>query len=78
MYSLAAYGDMIRDRVRMDAYAAALREAIRPGATVVDIGTGTGVMACLACRFGAARVYAIEPADVIEVAAEIARANGFA
>jgi protein arginine N-methyltransferase 1 len=78
VYSLAAYGDMIRDRVRMDAYAAALREAIRPGATVVDIGAGTGIMACLACRFGAARVYAIEPADVIEVAAEIARANGFA
>jgi len=76
MYSLASYGSMIRDRVRMDAYAAALREAIRPGATVVDIGTGTGVMACLACAYGAGRVYAIEPADVIEVAREIARASG--
>ena len=78
MYSLAAYGDMIRDRVRMEAYATALRRAIRPGATVVDIGTGTGIMACLACLYGAARVYAIEPADVIETARMIARDNGLA
>ena len=78
MYSVSAYGSMIRDRVRMDAYAVALRQAIRPGATVVDIGTGTGIMACLACRYGAGRVYAIEPADVIEVARRIAAANGLA
>jgi len=78
MYSLTAYGDMIRDRVRMDAYATALRRAIRPGATVVDIGTGTGIMACLACSYGARRVYAIEPADAIDTAREIARANGLA
>jgi protein arginine N-methyltransferase 1 len=77
MYSLTTYGDMIRDRVRMEAYASALRRAIRPGATVVDIGTGTGIMACLACQYGARRVYAIEPADAIEVARDIARANGF-
>jgi protein arginine N-methyltransferase 1 len=76
MYSLAAYGDMMQDRGRMDAYAAALRAAIVPGATVVDIGTGTGIMAFLACAYGAATVYAIEPADVIETARAVARANG--
>ena len=76
MYSLAAYGDMIRDRGRMDAYLTALRNAIRPGASVVDIGTGTGIMACLACRCGADRVYAIEPSSAIEPARAIAQANG--
>lgn len=76
MYSLAAYGDMIRDRGRMDAYATALRAAVTPGATVVDIGTGTGIMAFLACKYGAATVWAIEPADVIETARAIAHANG--
>src|SRR6266513_2644283 len=35
-----------------------------------------GMMAFLACQYGAKRVVAIETADVIEVAREIARANG--
>ena len=78
MYSLAAHGTMIADRVRMDAYARALRGAIEPGTVVVDIGTGTGVLAFLACQAGAKRVYAIEPGDAIEVAREVAAANGFA
>ncbi len=45
---------------------------------MLDIGTGPGIMALLACRAGAARVYAVEPADVIQVAREAAAANGFA
>jgi protein arginine N-methyltransferase 1 len=69
---------MIADQVRTDAYAQALREAIKPGSIVVDIGTGTGIFAVLACRYGARRVYAIEPSDVIEVARETAIANGCA
>jgi len=44
---------------------------------VADIGTGTGIFAMLACRFGARRVYAIEPDDAIQVARELAAANGF-
>lgn len=78
MYSLAGYGTMIADRVRMDAFAQALRHAITPESVVVDIGTGTGILALLACRFGARRVYAIEPDDAIQVAREIAAANGYA
>lgn len=78
MYSLNGYGEMITDAVRMDAYAQALRCTVKPGDVVVDIGTGTGIFALLACRMGARRVYAIEPSDAIEVAREIARANGYA
>jgi protein arginine N-methyltransferase 1 len=78
MYSLNGYGDMITDTVRMDAYVRALRSAVRPGSVVLDIGTGTGIFALLACRMGARRVYAIEPADAIGVAREIAAANGCA
>mgnify|MGYP001184895145 CR=1 FL=1 len=69
---------MIADRVRMDAYVRALRQAVVPGSVVIDIGTGTGIFAMLACQFGARRVYAIEPDDAIQVAREIAAANGFA
>jgi protein arginine N-methyltransferase 1 len=77
MYGIADYGAMIADDVRMGAFVAALRGAVKPGAVVVDIGTGTGIFALLACRFGARRVYAIEPDDAIQVAREIAAANGF-
>lgn len=78
MYTLYDYGWMINDSVRTDAYAQALRQAVKPGSVVLDIGTGTGIFALLACRFGARRVFAIEPDDVIQVAREIAAANGYA
>ncbi len=67
---------MIGDRLRTDAYVRALRQAVKPGAVVVDIGTGTGLFAILACRFGARRVYALECGDIIESARQIASANG--
>jgi protein arginine N-methyltransferase 1 len=75
MYSLSGYGDMIADRIRIEAFTEALRGAIRPGAVVMDIGTGPGVMAVIACQFGARRVYAIEPSEVVQIAREIAAAN---
>lgn len=78
MYSVGLYGEMISDGVRMRAYTQALRDAVKPGSVVLDIGTGTGIFAMLACRFGARRVYAIEPADAIQVARETAEANGCA
>ena len=75
MYSLSGYGDMIADRVRVQAYSDALRQTVRPGSVVVEIGTGPGVFAVLACQFGASRVFAIEPDPIIQVAREVAAAN---
>lgn len=72
MHSIANYGAMIADRVRVSAYADALRRVITSDSVVIDLGTGTGIFALLACRFGARRVYAIEPSDAIQVAREIA------
>jgi protein arginine N-methyltransferase 1 len=78
VYSVADYGAMIFDRVRTGAYVRAMRNALRPGMVVIDIGTGTGFFALVACRLGARRVYAIEPEDVIQVAREHAVDNGCA
>src|SRR5215472_15280470 len=75
MYSLGAYGSMIADRVRVEAYAEALRRTVHKGSVVVEIGTGPGIFAVLACQLGARRVYAIEPSEIIQVAREIAVAN---
>jgi type I protein arginine methyltransferase len=78
MYSLGGYGSMVADRIRVDAYAQALRKTVRPGAVVLEIGTGPGIFAVLACQLGASRVYAIEPNEIIQVAREVAAANGCA
>jgi protein arginine N-methyltransferase 1 len=72
------YGEMIADAARMEAYDRALRLAVLPGSVVADLGTGTGIFAILAARYGARKVYAIEAGDAIEVAREIAAANGCA
>jgi protein arginine N-methyltransferase 1 len=76
MYSLGAYGSMIADRVRVEAYAEALRKTVRKGCVVAEIGAGPGVFAVHACQLGADRVFAIEPAEIIQVAREVAAANG--
>src|SRR2546429_2688508 len=78
MYSLRAYGSMIADRIRVDAYAEALRRTVRQESIVAEIGTGPGVFAVLACQLGAERVFAIEPAEIIQLAREVAAANGCA
>ncbi len=77
MYDLIGYGGMISDRVRTASYARALEHTITPETTVLDIGTGTGLFAMLACRFGARHVYAVEPDDAIALARDIARDNGY-
>ena len=69
---------MISDPIRTEAYVRALRDAIRPGATVVEIGTGVGYFAIVACRAGAEQVVAIEPDPAIHVASELATLNGCA
>ena len=78
MYSLSGYGEMIADDVRTNAFVEAIRRTVTPGSVVLDIGTGTGFFALMACRSGARRVYAIEPSNVIDVARQMAAANGCA
>lgn len=78
MYSLEDYGEMIADGIRLKAYSEALRRAVHPGDVVVDLGCGTGILSLLACRAGAARVYAIDFADTVQIAREIAAKNGCA
>jgi protein arginine N-methyltransferase 1 len=78
MYSLDQFGAMIADRVRMDAYTAAIQRAVRPGDVVVDLGCGTGIFALLACSAGASHVYAIDRDGIVEFARHLAVVNGFA
>jgi protein arginine N-methyltransferase 1 len=77
-YNIHDHGLMIRDSVRMDAYARALERVVKADSVVLDIGTGTGIFSLLAARAGARQVFAVEPASVIELARELATANGLA
>lgn len=76
MYSVAAYGQMLADAARCEAYTAALDAAIEPGSTVLEIGSGPGVFAVTAARAGAGRVYAIEPDDAIHLGPPLAIKHG--
>lgn len=62
--------------MRTRSYLAAVASAVRPGDVVVDLGTGTGILAIAAARAGARRVYAIEAGGIGAAAAEIFRVNG--
>ncbi len=77
MYTVNGYGEMIADSIRVSAYNAALRAAVHPNSVVLDIGTGQGFFAMLACQAGARRVYAVEPSDIIQLAQDLAVRNGF-
>jgi len=76
MYDVFGHGRMLRDRIRGDAYARAIAATIQPNDVVIDLGCGAGVFSILAARAGARTVYAIEADDIIEVARELAAANG--
>lgn len=61
---------MLNDTERNDALVAALERAIPAGATVLDIGAGSGFLAMAAARAGAGRVITCEMNPIL---AEIAR-----
>jgi len=66
---------MLHDDRRTGDFIAALTAAVRPGDVVVDIGTGSGVLAVAVARAGARRVYAVEASDIAVVAARVFEAN---
>ncbi|HVU17114.1 MAG TPA: methyltransferase domain-containing protein [Candidatus Didemnitutus sp.] len=67
---------MLADRVRMDFYHAAISRHVQPGDRVLDLGTGTGILAAMASRRGAARVIALDHSDILKQARALAADNG--
>lgn len=77
-----SYGDltlqraMVSDQVRTDAFADAIAEVVKDGDTVLDVGTGTGLLAMLAAKAGAKKVYGIDQASVVALATKLVEHNG--
>ena len=69
---------MLHDDRRTRDYLAAIAAAVRPDDVVLDIGTGSGVLAVAAARAGARRVYAVEASDIADVAERVFARNGVA
>lgn len=72
--------EMLADEDRNDAYQEAIERALskQPGARVLDIGTGSGLLAMMAARAGASEVLACEMnPELAKVAEEIVERNGF-
>lgn len=81
-YYFQRYGDlelqrrMVMDHRRTEAFARAIQEVVQKTDVVLDVGTGTGLLAMLAARAGAKRVFAIDQAEVTQTAANLIKANG--
>jgi len=69
---------MLDDHRRTNDYLTAIAEAVRPDDVVLDIGTGSGVLAVAAARAGARRVFAVEASDIAGVAERVFEVNGVA
>lgn len=67
---------MLADQERMAFFYEAINRKIQPGDRVIDLGTGTGILAAFASRAGAEQVYAVDHSSIINHARMLAAVNG--
>ncbi|MEE4236564.1 MAG: 50S ribosomal protein L11 methyltransferase, partial [Anderseniella sp.] len=75
---VASHRSMVFDDFRNALYAQAIRKCVTSDSVVLDLGAGLGIHGLIAADAGAKRVYLVEPEPVVQIAKEIARANGLA
>jgi protein arginine N-methyltransferase 1 len=75
--NLYEHEQMIADAVRVDSYRKAIARNIKAGDVVIDLGTGTGILAFFAAQQQAGKIYAIDHSPFIGVAERIAKHNNF-
>ncbi len=69
---------MMNDAPRNDAFQLAIRSTVKAGDVVLDIGTGSSLLALMAADAGASIVYACDDNPrIVKAAQQVVRANGF-
>lgn len=56
---------MVNDLIRGQKYLEAMAAKIRPGDIVLEVGTGAGLLTCLAAKLGAKHVYTVEQSPAL-------------
>eukprot|EP00913_Durusdinium_trenchii_P034072 g31891.t1 len=82
---LGIHEDMLKDEVRTGSYMEAIENSqpsgfcqdLFNGKTVLDVGSGTGILSLFAVRAGARQVLGVERSEVVDFARTIAEDNGF-
>lgn len=69
---------ILGDTKRKGAFVNAVRKVVTSDDVVLDLGTGSGILAIAAAQAGAKKIYAVEPAGMVNVAKQIAFDNGVA
>ena len=71
--------DMLEDHKRTSAYfnACLKNQAVFEGKVVLDVGTGSGILAIFAAKAGARKVYAVEATDMAKFAKRLIASQGY-
>lgn len=75
---LEYHRSLLADAKRTHAYRQAIRQVVKPGDVVVDLGSGSGILSFFAAEAGARRVYAIDHSHMADFAEFLTGHLGFA
>ncbi|XP_050536017.1 protein arginine N-methyltransferase 3-like isoform X2 [Daktulosphaira vitifoliae] len=77
--SVDIHFEMLKDKVRTQSYCSAilLNTSTYEGKTVLDLGTGSGILSMFMAKARASKVFAVDEADIMYNAIDNFRENGF-
>jgi protein arginine N-methyltransferase 1 len=74
---LEVHRGLLQDATRTNAFREAIRRVVTPESVVLDLGTGSGILALFAAEAGARRVFAIDATHSADLASFLTRHLGF-
>lgn len=66
---------LLCDHVRVETYHQAIAKYVHAGDTVIDLGTGTGILSFFSAQAGASKIFALDHSEIISAAEQVAKFN---